>query len=153
MKTILNINGKDYTAEFSEGEKLDKILRRLGFLSVKHSCNSMDCGTCTVLIDGKPVLSCGTFAASATGKKIETVESLSKNEKLHPLQEALLEENGAQCGFCIPGFELTAKALLEKIPHPNEEEIRSYMKGNLCRCTGYERQHQAIMKASKKTGE
>lgn len=153
MKAIFNINGKDYKAEFSEGEMLDKVLRKIGFLSVKHSCNSMDCGTCTVLIDCKPILSCGTFAASAVGKKIETVESLSQNEKLHPLQEAILEENGAQCGFCIPGFELSAKALLEKIPEPTEREIRSYMKGNLCRCTGYERQHKAIMKASKKLKE
>lgn len=150
MKINMKINRKPYEVEIDPGEMLLEVLRRLGYKSVRRSCDSASCGNCTVLLDGKPILSCSTFAASVDGHSIETVESLSEGDKLHPIQEALLEEGGSQCGFCIPGLTMTTKAFLEQNPDPTEEEIREALNGNICRCTGYEAQTRAIKKAAKR---
>ncbi|HHF08223.1 MAG: (2Fe-2S)-binding protein [Kosmotoga sp.] len=152
MKLELNVNGKVHSVDINPGEMLLDVLRRLGYKSVRRSCDNASCGNCTVLVDGKPILSCTTFAARAAGHKIETVESLAEEGNLHPIQESLLETGGAQCGFCIPGFTLTTKALLEENPEPTEEEIREALNGNLCRCTGYESQIRAILNLVKKRG-
>ncbi|AKI96695.1 (2Fe-2S)-binding protein [Kosmotoga pacifica] len=152
MKLELTINGRVHSVEIDPGEMLLDVLRRLGYKSVRRSCNSASCGNCTVLMDGKPILSCTTFAARAMGHNIETVESLSEDGKLHDIQESLLETGGAQCGFCIPGFVLTTKALLEENPEPTEKEIREALNGNLCRCTGYESQIKAVLNITRKRG-
>lgn len=142
------VNGSIHTTEIDPGEMLLEVLRRLGYKSVRRSCDSASCGTCTVLMNGKPVLSCSTFAASAAGQSIETVEGVSANGELHPVQKNLLEEGGVQCGYCIPGTVLTAKALLAENPSPTDEEIRVALNGNVCRCTGYEAQNRAVKKAA-----
>lgn len=116
-----------------------------GRISVKEGCESAGCGACTVLIDGKPTLSCITLALDATGRKIRTVEGLSSaNGELHPLQKTFIEHHAVQCGFCTPGMLLTAIALLEANPKPTEDEIRAALSGNICRCTGYVRIVRAI---------
>ncbi|MDI3524249.1 (2Fe-2S)-binding protein [Kosmotoga sp.] len=150
MRISLEVNGKLHEVEIDPGEMLLDVLRRLGYKSVRRSCNSASCGTCTVLLNGKPILSCSTFAASVDGQSVETVESLNENDELHPIQEALLEEGGSQCGFCIPGLTMTTKAFLKQNPDPTEEEIREALNGNICRCTGYEAQTRAIKKAAKR---
>lgn len=154
MKVTLNVNGKIHEVNVEPGAYLLEVLRYLGYKSVRRSCHSASCGTCTVLVNGKPVLSCSTFAASLEGQKIETVEGLSRGESLHPVQEALLEEGGAQCGYCIPGIVLTAEALLREREDPSDAEIRLALNGNVCRCTGYESQNRAVKKAARmKRGE
>lgn len=148
MKIKFTVNGKIHEIDIDPGEMLLEVLRKLGYKSVRRSCDSASCGTCTVLMNGKPILSCSTFAASAEGQRIETVEGVAKEGELHPLQKALLEEGGVQCGYCIPGTVLTAKALLEENPDPDDAEIRLALNGNICRCTGYESQNKAIKKAA-----
>ena len=103
----------------------------------KYGCGIGECGACTVYLDGKPILACLTLAVSVNGKRIDTIESISKSGQLDPIQEAYLEEGAVQCGFCTPGMILTTKALLDEIPDPSEEDIKHYLEGNLCRCTGY----------------
>jgi aerobic carbon-monoxide dehydrogenase small subunit len=118
--------------------------------SVKEGCESAGCGACTVLIDGQPALSCITLAIDAVGQKISTVQSLSPAEgQLHPLQESFLRHHAVQCGFCTPGMLLASAALLKSNPSPSEEEIRSAICGNLCRCTGYVRIVRAIGEAGR----
>lgn len=148
MKITLNVNGNLHEINIDPGDYLLEILRDLGYKSVRRSCHSASCGTCTVLVNGKPILSCSTFAASVDGQTIETVEGLSQGEKLHPIQEAILEEGAAQCGYCIPGIVLTGEALLRENPEPSEEDIKLALNGNVCRCTGYESQNRAIKKAA-----
>ncbi|MBN2220264.1 MAG: (2Fe-2S)-binding protein [Kosmotogaceae bacterium] len=148
MKITLNVNGKLHDIDIDPGEYLLDVLRRIGYKSVRRSCNSASCGTCTVLLNGKPILSCSTFAASVDGQSIETVEGMSDGEKLHPIQEAILEEGGAQCGYCIPGLIMTGEALLRENIDPSDEEIKLALNGNICRCTGYEPQNRAIKKAA-----
>lgn len=144
----LKVNGKKHEVDIDPGEMLLEVLRRLGYKSVRRSCNSASCGTCTVLMNGKPILSCSTFAAAAGNQEIETVEGVTAEGELHPVQTALLEEGGVQCGYCIPGTVLTAKALLDECPDPSDDEIRYALNGNVCRCTGYESQNRAIKKAA-----
>ena len=148
MKITLDVNGNLHEINIDPGDYLLEILRDLGYKSVRRSCHSASCGTCTVLVGGKPVLSCSTFAASADGQRIETVEGLSQGEKLHPIQEAILEEGAAQCGYCIPGIVLTGEALLRENPEPSDDDIKLALNGNVCRCTGYESQNRAIKKAA-----
>ena len=148
MKTILNVNGNLHEINIDPGDYLLEVLRDLGYKSVRRSCHSASCGTCTVLVNGRPVLSCSTFAASVDGQCIETVEGLSQGEKLHPIQEAILEEGAAQCGYCIPGIVLTGEALLRENPEPSDDDIKLALNGNVCRCTGYESQNRAIKKAA-----
>jgi len=123
-------------------------LRELGLTGAKPSCEMQVCGTCTVLLDGLPVSACTTLAMEIDGRKIETIEGLSENDRLHPLQAAFIESFGFQCGFCTPGMILAAKALLDRDPRPNREAILHWMEGNICRCTGYESILRAVEAAA-----
>jgi carbon-monoxide dehydrogenase small subunit len=120
----------------------------LRLTGTKEGCGEGDCGTCTVLVDGKAVNSCLILAVDADGKTITTIEGLAHGGELHPLQKAFIETGAVQCGFCTPGMILSAKALLDGNPHPSEEEIRSAISGNLCRCTGYVKVVEAIRSVS-----
>ncbi len=148
MRVEFKVNGKRHSVEIEAGELLVETLRRLGYKSVKHACDTASCGACSVQLDGLPVLSCRTFTAAVDGHEITTVEGFSKEGALSVVQSALLEEGAVQCGFCIPGLVVTAEALLNENPEPTEEEIKTYLNGNLCRCTGYESQTRAIKKAA-----
>lgn len=146
----LKINGEIYEVLIEPRTTLIKVLREdLGLTGTKHSCDTGDCGACTVLIDGRPVVSCLTLAIEVQGKDILTIEGLEQDGKLHPLQQAFVDYFAVQCGFCTPGMILSAKALLDKNPRPTEEEVREAISGNLCRCTGYVKIIEAIMAAGK----
>ncbi|MGI6686097.1 MAG: (2Fe-2S)-binding protein [Bacillota bacterium] len=146
----LTVNGTIYDLQVPARKRLVDILRYdLSLMGTHESCGTGDCGACTVILDGKAVNSCLVLAVEADGSVIETIEGLAKGEKLHPIQEAFLEEGAVQCGFCTPGMVMTAKALLEKNLNPSEEEIKRELAGNLCRCTGYERIIKAVSKAAK----
>ncbi len=125
---------------------LEVIRDDLELTGTKEGCGTGDCGTCTVIMDGKAVNSCLVLAVDAKGKEILTIEGLAEGNKLHPLQEAFIEHGAIQCGFCTPGMILTSKALLDENPHPTEEEVRVAISGNLCRCTGYIKIIEAILK-------
>lgn len=127
---------------------LDVLRNQLNLTSVKEGCGEGDCGACTVIMNGKAILSCLTPIMQAVGKEIITVEGLSQNGELHPLQEAFIECGAIQCGFCTSGMLLSAKALLDKNPSPSSEDVRVAISGNLCRCTGYKKIVDAIMLAS-----
>jgi len=149
VKVRLHVNGLDYTIYIEPRVTLVDALRdKLGLTGTKIVCNNGECGGCTVLMDGKPVYSCLILAIDAQGKKIETIEGLKKNGKLHPLQEAFIKEDAFQCGFCTPGHIMTAKAFLDKNPSPDETEIKKAMSGNLCRCGSYNHIVKAIKEAS-----
>ncbi len=120
----------------------------LGLTGSKEGCGSGDCGACSVNVDGRVVCSCLMFAAEAEGRTIETIEGMSNGEQLHPVQQRFLEEAALQCGFCTPGFLVAAKDLLERNPDPSESEIRFWLAGNLCRCTGYDKIIRAVQKAA-----
>ena len=123
---------------------LDVLREDLGLTGVKPGCEGGECGGCTVILDNAPVVSCMVLAADAHGKDIVTIEGISENDKLHPLQEEFLQLSSFQCGYCAPGFVLSAKALLDENPNPTEREIREAIAGNLCRCTAYVRIVKAI---------
>jgi carbon-monoxide dehydrogenase small subunit len=149
----VEVNGTVYTAEVEPWRTLVELLRDglgPGFKSVKKWCGEGECGSCTVLLDGKPVNSCLYPAARADGKSIRTVEAMSSGSELHPLQEAFIESGAVQCGFCTCGMLLTAESLLADKPDPSVEEIRRAISGNLCRCTGYKQIEAAIQSAAKK---
>lgn len=129
---------------------LEAIRDKLRFTGTKYGCGAGECGACTVLVNGKPILSCLALAVDFDGKQITTVEGLAKDGKLSKLQEAFIESGAFQCGYCTPGMLLTAKALLDENPNPSEGEIREYMKGNLCRCGSYDEIVMAILAAAKK---
>ena len=134
----LTVNGESRTVAFAVHHTLLEVLREeLGLTGTKHGCELGECGTCTVLIDGQPVLSCLALAAEMEGRAIETVEGLQLGNELHPLQSAFADLGAAQCGYCTPGILMTAKALLAENPSPGRQEIRDALAGNLCRCTGY----------------
>ncbi len=145
------LNGRPISIEVKDNELLINVLRdRLGVLSPKYGCGIGECGACTVLLDGEPVLSCLTLAVEVDGREVTTVEGLAKDGKLHPVQEAFIEEGAIQCGYCTPGFILVAKRLLEEVRNPSEDVIREYVRGNLCRCTGYVNIIKAIKRAAEK---
>ena len=140
------INGEIYEDEIDVRRTLLEVLREnFGLTGTKRGCNEGECGTCTVLLDGKPVTSCLVLAAEAQGKSIETVERLAQNGELHALQQAFMEHGAFQCGFCTPGVLMAAKGLLNENPKPSEEEVRRAIAGNLCRCTGYNKYVEAIV--------
>lgn len=139
------VNNSPYTVNISGDETLLDVLRnKLGFTSVKCGCDSGECGACTVIFEGKAVCSCLVLAVEADNKKILTVEGLSSDGILHPLQKAFLEYGAVQCGFCTPGMIMSAKAFLDENPNPTINEIKETMQGNLCRCTGYVKILEAI---------
>ncbi|HEY2987598.1 MAG TPA: (2Fe-2S)-binding protein [Candidatus Binatia bacterium] len=145
------VNGKLYELEVEPHELLLDVIRdRLGLTGAKRSCDVQVCGACTLLLDGRPVSSCTLPAFEARGKEVQTIEGLAHNGKLHPLQDAFIEHGGFQCGFCTPGMILTAKVMLEENPEPSEEQIKHFMHGNICRCTGYKKIIASILAASKK---
>jgi len=145
------INGEIYEDEIDVRRTLLEVLREnFGLTGTKRGCNEGECGTCTVLLDGKPVASCLVLAVEAQGKSIETVERLAQNGELHPLQQAFMEHGAFQCGFCTPGVLMAAKGLLNENPKPSEEEVRRAIVGNLCRCTGYNKYVEAILDAATK---
>jgi len=143
------LNGREVSLEVDPSAMLVEVLRdQLGVTGTKVGCNAGDCGSCTVLIDSQPFVSCLVAAIRVDGREVVTVEGLARGEQLHPLQEAFLEEGAVQCGFCTPGILLTAKALLDCNPNPSRREIKEAIAGNLCRCTGYEQIIDAILRAS-----
>ncbi len=127
---------------------LDTLRYDLGLLGVKEGCGNGNCGSCTVLLDGRAVNSCLVFAMEAEGQDVTTIEGLYQEGKLHPLPQAFIEEGAVQCGFCTPGTILTAKALLDSNPFPTEVQVRQAIAGNLCRCTGYDKIVRAILKVA-----
>ena len=130
-------------------ESLLEVLRdRLRLTGAKEGCNNGNCGACTVMLDGRPVVSCLVLAVEAEGATIETVEHIADHGQLHPLQQCFLEGAALQCGVCTPGFLVAAKALLDKYPSPTEEQVRFYLAGNLCRCTGYDKIVRSVMAAA-----
>jgi carbon-monoxide dehydrogenase small subunit len=134
----LNVNGTEHVLSVAPDRRLLDILREdLGLYSVREGCGIGLCGTCTVLMDGKAISACLMLASQAQGAEITTVEGLSKNGKLHPVQEAFIEHSAFQCAFCTPGFILSTIALLKENPNPDEETIREYLAGNICRCGSY----------------
>ena len=149
MQVQLKVNGREMAAEITPAMSLASCLRtELELTGTKLSCEVGECGSCTVLLDGKPVTACLVPAAQAAGRSVETVEGLASDGSLHPLQEAFIQLNAVQCGFCIPGMIMTAKAALEKKGDPTPEEIRFILSGNLCRCTGYQKIVEAVLLAA-----
>ena len=151
MKKLISliVNGKVYEVAVSPNQTLVDFLRNeLDLIGTKKGCEVGDCGSCTVLMDGRPVNSCLVLAVQANGREIQTIEGLESPEGLHPIQKAFVEKGAIQCGFCTPGMILTAKSFLEKNPTPDREEIRKAISGNLCRCTGYQKIVDAIEAAS-----
>lgn len=149
------VNGKkrEVILEGPQVTLAELIRDKLYLTGTKESCRCAECGACTVLVDGVPTLSCSTLAVAVRNKNILTIEGLAKSGKLHPLQEAFIEFNGIQCGFCSPGMILMAKTFLEENDHPTEEEIREAIGGNLCRCTGYTKIVEAISAAAQRKRE
>jgi len=149
--TKLTVNGEEYEVRIGLRDTLADTLReKLGLTGTKTICNEGECGSCTVLIDGKPVLSCLTLAIECEGKDILTIEGLAEpvTGELHPIQKAFLERSGMQCGMCTPGMILTAKALLDDNPSPNEDEVREALAGNICRCGNYKRITECVLAAA-----
>ena len=145
----LRVNGLEAELEVEPRMTLLEVVReRLGLTGAKLGCDIQVCGTCTLLLNGKPVSSCSVLAVDADGCEVLTIEGLAGQDSLHPLQEAFMEFGALQCGYCTSGFILTAKAMLEENPRPNEEEIRSYLAGNFCRCGCYQEIVQAIKKVA-----
>ncbi len=143
------LNGREVSLEIDPSAMLVEVLRdQFGLMGTKVGCDTGDCGSCTVLIDGQPFVSCLVPAIRVEGREVVTVEGLARGEQLHPLQEAFLEEGAVQCGFCTPGILLTAEALLDCNPNPSRREIKEAIAGNLCRCTGYEQIIDAIQRAA-----
>lgn len=152
MHIALKINNKNYDFEIDGHETLLEVLReRLGFTGTKTACNDAECGACTVLIDGKSILSCITLAADVVaGENILTIEGLANGGLLHPIQQAFLENGAVQCGFCTPGMVLATKALLDKNPDPTQEDVKRGLEGNICRCAGYPKIFDAVQDAAKR---
>ena len=149
----LNINGSEEHLQVpSQMTLLHALREKLGYTGTKNGCEAGECGACTVLVDGKPTNSCLILAVECDGKEITTIEGLTAPDGLTPLQQAFIDLNAVQCGFCTPGMLMAATALLERNPQPTEEEIQAALVGNLCRCTGYQRIIDAVQKASRNGG-
>lgn len=148
MKRVitLHINGETYEILVKTNETLLDVLReKLGLVGTKRGCDSGACGACTVIINGEPALSCMTLAVRCQNRSIMTIEGLAQNGQLHPLQKSAMEHDAVQCGFCTPGWLLSAKVLLDNNPHPTLDEVRTAIAGNLCRCTGYRKIEESIL--------
>lgn len=147
VTTTINNESREFLCE-STDTLLDALRDNLGLTGAKEGCASGDCGACSVELDGRLVCSCLVLAAEAEGKTVDTIEGMADGDELHPLQRHFLEGAALQCGICTPGFLVAAKALLEKNPDPTESEIRYYLAGNLCRCTGYDKIIRAVQSAA-----
>ena len=144
------LNGTQEIHDVRSNQTLLRFLReQLGVIGVKSGCDTGECGACTVLLNGEPVNACLVLAVEIDGGEVITVEGLSKDDHLDPLQQAFIDHNGIQCGFCTPGILLSAKALLSRNPHPSRDQIKDALRGNLCRCTGYVRIIDAVEAAAK----
>jgi len=149
MRIEFTINGRKKQFDIEPNQLLINLLRENLYLTgTKYGCGIGMCGACTVLVDGDPVLSCLTLAADVHGKDVRTIEGLAEGKNLNILQESFLEEGAVQCGYCIPGFIMTSSALLKETSTPTEEEIKEYLKGNFCRCTGYINIIKAVKRAA-----
>jgi aerobic-type carbon monoxide dehydrogenase small subunit (CoxS/CutS family) len=149
-----HLNGELTRVAVLPEETLLYVLReKLKIKGVKKGCGEGECGSCTVLLDGQPVVSCLLPAAKVANRQVLTIEGVSQNGRLHAVQEAFLEAGAVQCGFCTPGMVLSAKALLDRCPSPSEQDIRSALSGNICRCTGYEQIKEAVLIAAQKGKE
>ncbi len=149
IELVLNVNGREQRVAARAHETLLQVLRdRLKLFSVREACGVGMCGSCTVLVEGKPMSACLLLASQVERKPLVTVEGLARDGALHRVQEAYLEASGFQCSFCTPGFILATKALLEEIPDPTDDEIREYLAGNLCRCGSYVKILQAVKAAT-----
>ena len=135
----LTVNGAERTLEVQDNWLLSDVLReQLKLYGVREGCGTAVCGSCTVLLDGRPIASCLALAARCDGQRLETIEGLSEGNRLHPVQEAFLEERAFQCGYCTPGYIMAVKGLLDENPDPSEDELLDYLAGNYCRCAGYQ---------------
>jgi carbon-monoxide dehydrogenase small subunit len=154
LHLTLNVNGEDAPVSFAPYKTLLEVLREdLGLTGTKHGCELGECGACTVLLDGEPVLSCLALALECEGRRIETIEGLARGAELHPLQAAFADLGGSQCGYCTPGVIMTAKALLDRNPEATKEQIKEATAGNLCRCTGYLQITEAVERAASELRE
>jgi carbon-monoxide dehydrogenase small subunit len=145
------VNGERVEVAFAPQKTLLEVLREdLGLTGTKHGCELGECGTCTVLVDGTPILSCLALGVSYAERRIDTIEGMAQGAQLHPLQDAFAELGAAQCGYCTPGFLLAARALLDANPAPTRDEIKESLSGNLCRCTGYLKIYEAVEKAAER---
>ncbi len=146
----LTVNGDDYDVLVEPQETLLDVLRdKLTLTGTKEGCGTGDCGACSVIVGGALQCSCLMLGVEMQGASVETIEGLAKGDKMHPLQTAFLEHNGLQCGICTPGILIAAKALLERNPDPTETEVRYWLAGNLCRCTGYDKIIRSVLVAAK----
>ena len=146
----LKVNGQLYPVEVEPRERLLDVVRyKLDLTGPKEGCGTGDCGACTMLVDGEPVTSCLVLGVSAADREVTTVEGLARPGDLSPLQQAFVEKTALQCGICIPGFLVNATALLREKPDPTEEDVRYWLQGNLCRCTGYTKIFEAVLDAAR----
>jgi carbon-monoxide dehydrogenase small subunit len=155
-KTVIQakINGQSVEFLCEPYQSLLECLRdSLGFTGTKEGCNDGNCGACSVLLNGRLVNSCLVLAVEVEGQEVTTIEGLANWRGLHPIQQAFVEEDGLQCGYCTPGFIIAAKALLDHTPNPSEQQIRTWLAGNLCRCTGYDKIIRSVQSASKRLAE
>jgi carbon-monoxide dehydrogenase small subunit len=151
VRIALTVNREPLEADVWPGESLLTTLRdRLGLLGSKNACEQGECGSCSVLLDGTLVCACLVLASQADGHEVVTVEGLSRDGDLHPVQEAFADAGAVQCGFCTPGFVVAAADLLQRVPDPSEDEIREALSGNLCRCTGYQKILDAVQLAARR---
>jgi len=149
------LNGEAAEVAFAPHKTLLEVLREdLALTGTKHGCELGECGTCTILVDGRAILSCLMLGLDAEGREVETIEGMAQGAQLHPLQVAFADTGAAQCGYCSPGFLLAAKELIDKKPKPTRDEIKEALSGNLCRCTGYIKIYEAVeLAAARVRGE
>jgi carbon-monoxide dehydrogenase small subunit len=151
---LLTVNGEEHDVTFDSYKTLLEVLREdLGLAGTKHGCELGECGACAVLLDDEPVLSCLVLAVACDGRQVTTVEGLADRDEMDPLQEAFADLGGSQCGYCTPGFLVTARALLDRVPNPSREQIREALSGNLCRCTGYHQVYESVEAAVHRIGQ
>ncbi len=150
----LTVNGRPHNLQVEPHETLIELIRhRLGLTGTKKSCDMQVCGACTVLLDGRPVSSCTMLAFEARNRSLLTIEGMARGEVLHPIQEAFIDCGGLQCGFCTPGMILATQALLDENPHPSVADIKHYMRGNICRCTGYKSILESIQDSARRLAQ
>jgi len=147
ISTTVNGDPQEFLCDAGDS-LLDALRWQMGLTGAKEGCGTGDCGACTVMLDGEMVCSCLVFAAEAEGRRVETIEGVAEGSELHPIQRKFLEHGALQCGFCTPGFIVASKALLERNPDPTESELRYWLAGNLCRCTGYDKIVRAVQDAA-----